>query len=116
MHRCAFIDSIVAPLWRTAALLLPGAKARIEVLEANRTAWLRAREGGDCTAEEQSAETASRDAQHRADSADGEPVVPPSLFDPGEISDDFDHLSSFHLDHSFMQRFYSYTNVFWINH
>ena len=36
-----FIDVIVAPLWRTAALLFPGAKARIEVLEMNRAAWQR---------------------------------------------------------------------------
>ena len=34
-----FIDVVCSPLWRTAALLLPGAKARVEVLDTNRAAW-----------------------------------------------------------------------------
>mmetsp|Transcript_12786 Transcript_12786/g.32714 ORF Transcript_12786/g.32714 Transcript_12786/m.32714 type:complete len:647 (+) Transcript_12786:67-2007(+) len=46
-----FIDVIAAPLWRTAALMLPGATARIDVLDSNRAAWQRLIQG-DGTAED----------------------------------------------------------------
>ena len=34
-----FIDFVVAPLWRTAALIFPAAKSRVEELELNRAEW-----------------------------------------------------------------------------
>ena len=46
-----FIDVIAAPLWRAAALVLPGAAARVDALESNRLAWQR-QLSGDGTAED----------------------------------------------------------------